>query len=147
MRHHSLIISALLFLGALMGFMRFEHVDQTIELDRDAGQSVQLVMGRAGAIRGQLRGDASGLPQRLCVVAESTTSAVQSGPRPGRLPSAQVHDNAFVFDALEPGRYHLQLYDLVSGDDIETAHAVVEVEIGQECLVELDLKRTRPSRD
>jgi hypothetical protein len=123
------------------------HVDQTIELDRDAAPSVQLVMARTGTIRGQLRGDASGLPPRLRVVAKSTTSAVQSGPRPRRLPSARVHDNEFVFEQLEPGRYHLQLHDLASGHHIATAQAVIEVAVGQERFVELDLERMRAVRD
>ena len=122
------------------------QLDQTVELNRDA-QPVQLVISRVGAIRGQLRGDASGTPQRLRVVAESTTPAFQRGPRPARLPSSQVQDNSFVFDALEPGRYHLQLRDMASGDDIAIAHTVVEVAVGQECFVVLNLKGRGTSRD
>ena len=49
-----------------------------------------------------------------------------------------VKDGAFVFEALAPGRYQLQVLGLARGEPRGHHPAVVEVTVGRESYIELD---------
>ncbi len=116
----------------------YAQLDRPVEVkSAPAATLLELELGRAGVIRGQLRLNPIDARKRWRVVACPTAS--QARPGRGRWPSSRVSGGDFLIAGLQAGEYEVQLFSLSTGKRIPILECTVQVDVGRENFAVLEL--------